>query len=200
MLKIKLLRKGKKNQAHFRVVVTDARRARDSKFIADLGYLNPHTNPADFHIDENLAKEWLSKGAQPTETVSHYFYKLKLIKSIHKGSTTPAKKPKKKAKPEEPAQPAATPAQPAATPTQPTATPAQEESKVESTQPEAKVEPVQTEQSTAPAEEVKTETTPAETPKPEEATVATPAPAEEAPVEEKKEETGETATEEKPQN
>lgn len=175
MLKIKLLRKGKKNQAYFRVVVIDARKARDSKFIEDLGYLNPHANPADFHIDEKLAKEWLAKGAQPTETVSHYFFKLKLLKSIKHGSTKPAKAPKKKAKPEEKAP--QTPQAPVEAakpvdevkPTEATtveakpaevATPAEEPAKVEETKATEDVKPTE---EVKPIEEVKPVEEPAKT-------------------------------------
>ena len=77
MIKIKLQRRGKKGDAHYRVVVAESHRARDSKYIDDLGYYNPHENPSKFEIDQEKAKSWLQKGAQPTETVKSLFRKVK---------------------------------------------------------------------------------------------------------------------------
>lgn len=101
MLKIRLKRTGKKGEPHYRVVVMEAHKARDSKAIEELGYYNPRTNPTTFDIDKERAAYWLSVGAQPTETVEQYFVKAGILKELKKGSTPSQQKPKKKAATEE---------------------------------------------------------------------------------------------------
>lgn len=68
-VKIRLKRMGAKKKPFYRVVVADSRYPRDGRFIEEIGYYNPNTNPSDVKIDADKAKEWLSKGAQPTDTV-----------------------------------------------------------------------------------------------------------------------------------
>ena len=68
MVKIRLKRMGMKKEPFYRVVVTDSRSPRDGRFIEELGYYNPLTNPADIKIDVERAKYWLGNGAQPTDT------------------------------------------------------------------------------------------------------------------------------------
>ena len=68
MVKIRLKRMGMKKEPFYRVVVTDSRNPRDGRFIEELGYYNPLTNPADIKIDVERAKYWLGNGAQPTDT------------------------------------------------------------------------------------------------------------------------------------
>ncbi len=68
-VKIRLKRIGAKKAPHYRVVVADERSPRDGKFIAEIGYYNPLTDPADVKIDAEAAKKWIANGAQPTETV-----------------------------------------------------------------------------------------------------------------------------------
>ena len=75
MVKIRLKRMGAKKKPFYRVIVADARSPRDGKFIAELGYYNPLTEPAEIKIDAEQAKQWLSNGAQPTETVKGLFKK-----------------------------------------------------------------------------------------------------------------------------
>lgn len=70
MVKIRLQRHGAKKKPFYRVVVSESRNARGGKSIANLGYYNPMTEPAEIKIDVDAAKEWIGKGAQPTETVS----------------------------------------------------------------------------------------------------------------------------------
>ena len=53
----------------YRVIVADSRSPRDGRFIEEIGYYNPLTNPADVKIDADKAKTWIANGAQPTETV-----------------------------------------------------------------------------------------------------------------------------------
>lgn len=68
-VKIRLKRTGKKKQPHYRVVVADSRSPRDGRFIEEIGYYNPRVEPAEVRIDLEKANDWISKGAQPTETV-----------------------------------------------------------------------------------------------------------------------------------
>ena len=68
-VKIRLRRMGQKKAPFYRVVVADSRSPRDGRFIEEIGYYNPMTNPAEIKIDAEKAKTWLTNGAQPTETV-----------------------------------------------------------------------------------------------------------------------------------
>lgn len=69
MVKIRLKRIGAKKQPFYRVVVADSRSPRNGRFIEEIGYYNPLTNPADVKIDAEKATNWIKNGAQPTETV-----------------------------------------------------------------------------------------------------------------------------------
>src|SRR5688572_18966687 len=73
MLKIRLARVGKKKQPTYRVVVADARAPRDGKYVEIIGQYNPRTEPNTFVIDEEKARDWLKKGAQPTERIHKLF-------------------------------------------------------------------------------------------------------------------------------
>ncbi len=68
MVKIRLKRMGMKKKPFYRVVVTDERNARDGRFIEEIGYYNPLTEPVDLKINADRAKYWLGVGAQPTDT------------------------------------------------------------------------------------------------------------------------------------
>ena len=68
-VKIRLTRIGAKKAPFYRVVVADGRYPRDGRFIEEIGYYNPMTNPAEVKIDAEKAAQWLKNGAQPTETV-----------------------------------------------------------------------------------------------------------------------------------
>ena len=68
-VKIRLKRLGAKKAPFYRVVVADSRYPRDGRFIEEIGYYNPLTNPVDIKIDAEKAAKWISNGAQPTETV-----------------------------------------------------------------------------------------------------------------------------------
>ena len=67
--KIRLARVGSKKNPIYRVVVADSRSPRDGKFIEIVGRYNPQTQPSTIEIDEEKVKEWISKGAQPTDSV-----------------------------------------------------------------------------------------------------------------------------------
>ena len=79
MVKIRLRRMGSKKTAFYRVVVADSRSPRDGRFIEELGYYNPITDPATIKINEEQAKKWIADGAQPTETVRSIFKKSGII-------------------------------------------------------------------------------------------------------------------------
>ena len=72
-VRIRLTRVGAKKQPSYRVVVADARSARDSRAIETIGHYNPRTEPIELNVDESKAKEWLAKGAQPSDTVVRLF-------------------------------------------------------------------------------------------------------------------------------
>lgn len=74
-VKIRLRRMGAKRNAFYRVVVADSRSPRDGRFIEELGYYDPNTNPATVKISEEKALDWLGKGAQPSDTVKSLFEK-----------------------------------------------------------------------------------------------------------------------------
>jgi small subunit ribosomal protein S16 len=67
--KIRLARVGSKKNPIYRVVVADSRSPRDGKFIEIVGRYNPQTQPSTIEIDEAKVKDWISKGAQPTDSV-----------------------------------------------------------------------------------------------------------------------------------
>jgi small subunit ribosomal protein S16 len=67
--KIRLARVGSKKNPIYRVVVADSRSPRDGKFIEIVGRYNPQTQPSTIEIDEAKVNDWISKGAQPTDSV-----------------------------------------------------------------------------------------------------------------------------------
>lgn len=67
MVKIRLRRMGAKKRPFYRLVVADARSPRDGRFIEQVGYYDPLTEPATVKIDEVKVLEWLAKGAQPSD-------------------------------------------------------------------------------------------------------------------------------------
>src|SRR5688572_29015639 len=103
MLKIRLAHVGKKKQPTYRVVVADARAPRDGKYVEIIGQYNPRTEPNTFVIDEEKARDWLRKGAQPTERIHKLFATVGILEPL----VFAPPKPK-------PAPQAAAPARPAA--------------------------------------------------------------------------------------
>ena len=69
MVKIRLKRMGMKKKPFYRVVVADERAYRDGRFVDEIGYYNPVSNPVELKIDVEKAQTWMKNGAQPTETV-----------------------------------------------------------------------------------------------------------------------------------
>jgi len=64
---------GAKKQPTYRFVVADARSPRDGRFIEILGHYNPRVEPREIVVNEEKAKAWLAKGAQPSDTVRRLF-------------------------------------------------------------------------------------------------------------------------------
>ena len=75
MLKIRLRRTGAKKQPSYRVVVAESTAPRDGTFLEILGHYNPLTTPTTFQVKEDRVKEWLQRGAQPTERVQRLLTK-----------------------------------------------------------------------------------------------------------------------------
>ena len=78
-VKIRLRRMCAKRAPFYRVVVADSRYPRDGRFIEEIGYFNPTTEPATIKIDAEKAKKWISNGAQPTDTVKSLLKKSEII-------------------------------------------------------------------------------------------------------------------------
>ena len=78
-VKIRLRRTGAKKAPFYRVVVADSRYPRDGRFIEEIGYFNPTTEPATVKIDAEKAKKWIANGAQPTDTVKSLLKKSEII-------------------------------------------------------------------------------------------------------------------------
>jgi len=74
-VKIRMKRIGAKNQPVFRIVVADSRSPRDGKCIEELGTSHPLKKANNFTLDRDRAKYWVSKGAQPSETVASFIKK-----------------------------------------------------------------------------------------------------------------------------
>ena len=79
-VRIRLKRFGTNKKVHWRVVVADAKMPRDGRFIEEVGYYNPRKTPAQIELKTDRIREWISKGAKPTETV------LSLLKKAHRAS------------------------------------------------------------------------------------------------------------------
>ena len=79
MVKMRLRRMGAKKAPFYRVVVADSRYPRDGRFIEEIGYYNPITEPAEIKIDADKAKKWIANGAQPTDTVKSLLKKTGIV-------------------------------------------------------------------------------------------------------------------------
>ena len=69
-VRMRLTRVGSKKNPIYRVVVADSRSPRDGKFIEIVGRYNPQTEPSTIELDEQKVRDWLGKGAQPSDTVA----------------------------------------------------------------------------------------------------------------------------------
>jgi small subunit ribosomal protein S16 len=75
-VRIRMKRVGAKNAPYFRIVVADSRSPRDGKFIEEIGTYQPRKKGENVKVDVERAKYWISKGAQPSDTVSSFLKKL----------------------------------------------------------------------------------------------------------------------------
>lgn len=75
-VKIRLKRMGAKHAPFYRVIVADSRSPRDGKFIEEIGYYNPTTDPTTIKIDVEKATKWMKNGAQPSDTVKRLLSKI----------------------------------------------------------------------------------------------------------------------------
>ncbi len=80
MVKIRLRRMGAKKAPFYRIIVADSRSPRDGRFIEEVGYYNPMTEPVTLKVEEEKVQKWLASGAQPTETVKSILTKSGIIK------------------------------------------------------------------------------------------------------------------------
>ncbi len=81
-VKIRLKRMGAKKRPFYRIVVADSRSPRDGKIIENIGTYDSTVAPAAVKIDEEKAMDWMSKGAQPTDTVRNLFSKEGIMKKF----------------------------------------------------------------------------------------------------------------------
>ena len=70
-VRLRLTRVGSKKNPIWRLVVADHRSPRDGRFIEAIGHYNPQTDPSTIVIDEDRLQHWLSRGAEPTNTVKN---------------------------------------------------------------------------------------------------------------------------------
>ena len=89
MVKLRLMRMGKKKQPTYRVVAADSRSPRDGRFIEIVGHYDPRRDPSVIVIDNDKAVAWLKKGAQPTETVEKLL-KISGARDLFEGKTPAA--------------------------------------------------------------------------------------------------------------
>ncbi|HHX77582.1 MAG TPA: 30S ribosomal protein S16 [Firmicutes bacterium] len=78
-VRIRMKRMGAKKRPFYRIVVADSRSPRDGRFIEEIGYYNPTTDPTTLNVDTEKAVAWLKKGACPSETVKALFKKVGIV-------------------------------------------------------------------------------------------------------------------------
>ena len=80
MVAMRLTRIGSKKRPYYRIVVIEKRKARNGRFLEVLGQYNPLANPAHIDVNSERAQYWLSKGAEPSETVRSILRKKEIVK------------------------------------------------------------------------------------------------------------------------
>ncbi len=75
MLRIRLRRVGAKKHPSYRIVVADSRAPRDGSFVDQVGHYDPMTDPPTIVLDDEKVKDWISKGAQPSDPVQRILRK-----------------------------------------------------------------------------------------------------------------------------
>lgn len=86
-VKLRLTRMGAKKKPFYRIVAIDSRQPRDGKYIDLIGTYNPISQPKEIKIDHEKAKEWLSKGAQPSDRVRFLFEKEGILEATVRQKT-----------------------------------------------------------------------------------------------------------------
>ena len=82
-VKIRMRRMGSKRKPFYRLVVADSRAPRDGRFIEEVGYYNPLSDPKQVKIEEERVMDWLQKGAQPSDTVRSLLSNAGIMKKFH---------------------------------------------------------------------------------------------------------------------
>lgn len=82
-VKIRMRRMGAKRKPFYRIVVADSRAPRDGRFIEEVGYYNPVSQPKELKLDEDKVFDWLKKGAQPSDTVRSLLSGAGLMQKLH---------------------------------------------------------------------------------------------------------------------
>ena len=88
MVKLRLKRMGKKGAPFYRIVAADSRSPRDGRFIEQIGTYNPTKAEEKLTLDKELAKKWLSNGAQPTDTVRSILSHEGVLKEMHEAKSS----------------------------------------------------------------------------------------------------------------
>ena len=88
MVKLRLKRLGKKGAPFYRIVAADSRSPRDGRFIEQIGTYNPTKAEEKVTLDKELAKKWLSNGAQPTDTVRSILSHEGVLKEMHEAKSS----------------------------------------------------------------------------------------------------------------
>lgn len=87
-VKIRLRRIGRKKNPIYRIVVADSRSPRDGRFIEEIGYYNPVSEPKIFNVDNEKALDWIKKGAKPTDTIDRLFKENEVYSGNYTRQTT----------------------------------------------------------------------------------------------------------------
>lgn len=82
-VKIRMRRMGSKRNPFYRIVVADSRSPRNGRFIQQVGYYNPISEPIELKLDEDVIMDWLQKGAQPSDTVRNLLSTKGIMKKYH---------------------------------------------------------------------------------------------------------------------
>lgn len=84
MVRIRLRRQGLKGQPTYRIIAADKESPRDGRFLEILGFYNPRTEPATINVKEDRVFDWMSKGAQPSDSVSQIFRTVGLLERFER--------------------------------------------------------------------------------------------------------------------
>jgi small subunit ribosomal protein S16 len=88
---------GAKHQPSYRIVIADSRSPRDGRYIDQVGFYDPLTNPATIRIDQEKAVDWLRRGAEPTDTVAKLLSKFNIEPAVVRKGGEPGPMPERAA-------------------------------------------------------------------------------------------------------